>query len=78
MNNVLDHTPQSAAAAPDGHTTASTLADLAHQLMNARLAEEAAKRRRIAIEDQIIELADVREEGAATLQLDNGFTPPGS
>lgn len=53
--------------------TASTLADLAHQLMNAKLAEEAAKRRRVEIEDQIIELADVKEEGSTTVDLANGF-----
>jgi hypothetical protein len=59
--------------APVANEAPATLADLAHALMNAKLAEEGAKRRRVELEDQIIALADVKDEGSTTVELANGF-----
>jgi len=50
-----------------------TLDDLVHQYVNAKQAEEGAKRIRIELEERILALAPAKEEGSTTTQLDNGF-----
>lgn len=50
-----------------------TLDDLVHQLVNAKHAEEGAKKIRVGIEERILALVPTKEEGSSTTTLDNGF-----
>ena len=50
-----------------------TLDDLVHQYVNAKHAEEGAKKIRIGLEERILALAPAKEEGSSTITLDNGF-----
>lgn len=50
-----------------------TLDDLVHQYVNAKQAEEGAKKIRLDLEDRILALAPALEEGSSTVKLDNGF-----
>lgn len=50
-----------------------SLDDLVHQYVNAKQAEEGAKKIRIELEDRILALAPAREEGSDTQTLGNGF-----
>lgn len=44
-----------------------------HEWMQAKHQEDAAKTRRLALEERILALQPAQEEGATTVPLDNGF-----
>lgn len=50
-----------------------TLEDLVHQYVNAKQAEEGAKKIRVDLEERILALTPAREEGSLTTTLANGF-----
>jgi hypothetical protein len=49
------------------------LDDLVEAYVQAKKAEDAAKKHRVEIEDRILALAPAREEGSETTTLNNGF-----
>lgn len=49
------------------------LEDLVEAYVQAKKAEDAAKKHRIELEDRILALAPAREEGSETTTLNNGF-----
>lgn len=50
-----------------------TLDDLVHQYVNAKQAEEGARKIRVQLEERIIAMHPAKEEGSETVTLDNGF-----
>jgi len=50
-----------------------SLEDLVHQYVNAKHAEEGARKIRVNLEERILALVPAKEEGSDTTALDNGF-----
>lgn len=50
-----------------------TLEDLVHQFVNAKHAEEGARKIRVDLEERILALVPAKEEGSDTTTLANGF-----
>lgn len=50
-----------------------TLEDIVHQYINAKAAEEGARRIRVALEERILDMHPAPDEGSTTTALGNGF-----
>lgn len=55
------------------HQFPETLDDLVHQYVNAKHAEDGARKICLELEDRILALQPAPEEGSTTVKLDNGF-----
>lgn len=50
-----------------------TVEDLVHQYLNAKMAEDGARKIRVDLETRILEMVPAAEEGSNTTKLRNGF-----